>query len=502
MGARRRARRRKTEGNAGITEQRGTALAVPRCSVEMRQIFFRLAIFVCPRYNESMGREITVKEFKRCMQCGLGRCAIALQSTENKEKYRKVLLWGCTHPLTRFIALDGTRSCYLYELLQQFGDKEYFLQPILTAFESCTSARYPLFAQLCDLLALFAEDGYGEAAAALENSYAALLGKAFEKGAMSGVYQCLDYLCVDFFELKGESAVWRSAEELARLFSTKPRAKAHLGWYMFRIADCRGGKLLSALEKAGKRNAMLGAFAKAVKDSGRVSRSRGEEEESSRAEKALTRLQRACTQGENYREKDLLQIQLRANRSQGEVFARLIRAEQSEQRKARLIGSLTEKNNALSACELYAYTSSTDRSLKDAAYAAIASLKIEGRRAFAQQRIATGQDLPYAAALLAGEYENEDKDAFLRALHAVDNHTAHWVFSKILDAVIQGKTPLPRETLPYIYENTPCEICREYAVRALSRRRMADAAMIEEWRFDSSSEIRDLAESKLRRQKF
>ena len=414
------------------------------------------------------------------MQCGLGRCAIALQSTENKEKYRKVLLWGCTHPLTRFIALDGTRSCYLYELLQQFGDKEYFLQPILTAFESCTSARYPLFAQLCDLLALFAE----------------------EKGAVSGVFQCLDYLCVDLFELKGESAVWRSAEELARLFFAKPRAKAHLGWYMFRIADCRGGKLLSALEKAGKGNAMLGAFAKAVKDSGRVPRSRGEEEESGRAEKALTHLQRACTQGENYREKDLLQIQLRANRAQGEVFARLIRAEQSEQRKARLIGSLTEENNALSASELFAYTSSTDRSLKDAAYAAIASLKIEGRRAFAQQRITVGQDLPYAAALLAGEYENEDKEAFLRALHAVDNHTAHWVFSKILDAVIQGKTPLPRETLPYIYENTPCEICREYAVRALSRRRMADAAMIEEWRFDSSSEIRDLAESKLRRQKF
>lgn len=467
----------------------------------MRQIFFRLAIFVCLRYNESMVRETTVKEFKKSMQCGLGRCAIALQTTANKERYRKVLLWGCTHPLTHLIALDGTRSCYLYELLQQFGDKEYFLQPILFAFETCTSAQYSLFAQLCDLLVLFAEDGYGEAAAALENRYAALLGKAFEKGTVPSVYQCLDYLCVALFELKGEAAVWRSAEELARLFSAKPRAKAHLGWYLFRIADCCGGKLLSALKKEGKRDTMLGVFARVVEDSGRTPRRKEEEGEASRTEKALTRLQREHTQGANYREKDLVQIYLRANRSQGEVFARLIRAEQSERRKARLIGSLTEENNALSANELYAYAASADRSLKDAAYAAIVSLKIEGRRALALQQITAGQDLPYAAALLAGEYKKEDKDAFLRALYAADNHTAHWVFSKILDAVIQAKMPLPRETLPYIYENTPCEICREYAVRALSRRRMADATMLEEWRFDSSPEIRAFAESKLRRKK-
>lgn len=443
--------------------------------------------------------EIKIGEFRRYMQCGLGRCALILRNTGNKERYQKILLWGCTHPLTRLIILNGTRSCYLYGLLELFGEREYFLRHILTAFEKCTSAQYPLFAQLCDLLALFAEDGEAEAGAALEKRCAALIGESLSEGARAGAYRCLDYLLVDLFEWKGEEAVRRSAGELARLLSEKPGAKKDLGWYLFRVADYRRGKFLSDLEKEGKENAVLGIFAKAVKESNRPLRSKSKEEDERRAENALARLQMSCERGLNYRAKDLLHIHLYAGRLQGETFAQLIRAEQRERQKARLLGSLTERNNALSASELYALTSSGCRSLKDAAYKAIASLKCGDRRAFALRRIAEGKDLPYAAALLAGEYKREDKEAFLHALCAADNDTDHWVFSSILEAAAEKHTPLPGEAFLHIYENTPCEICREDAVRALSRRRMADAAMVEEWRFDSSPEIRTFAEHKLRR---
>ena len=75
--------------------------------------------------------EIKIGEFRRYMQCGLGRCALILRNTGNKERYQKILLWGCTHPLTRLIILNGTRSCYLYGLLELFGEREYFLRHIL-----------------------------------------------------------------------------------------------------------------------------------------------------------------------------------------------------------------------------------------------------------------------------------------------------------------------------------------------------------------------------------
>ena len=40
---------------------------------------------------------MTKKEFKRAMQCGLGRCIQELQTTREPEKYKDAVLWACTH---------------------------------------------------------------------------------------------------------------------------------------------------------------------------------------------------------------------------------------------------------------------------------------------------------------------------------------------------------------------------------------------------------------------
>lgn len=44
---------------------------------------------------------MTKKEFKEAMTRGLGRCILELDHTEDVEKYREIVLWGCAHDLRR-----------------------------------------------------------------------------------------------------------------------------------------------------------------------------------------------------------------------------------------------------------------------------------------------------------------------------------------------------------------------------------------------------------------
>ena len=43
---------------------------------------------------------MTKREFKEAMMRGLGRCILELDETEDAEKYREIVLWGCTHNLS------------------------------------------------------------------------------------------------------------------------------------------------------------------------------------------------------------------------------------------------------------------------------------------------------------------------------------------------------------------------------------------------------------------
>ena len=77
---------------------------------------------------------MTKKEFKRAMQCGLGRCIQELKTCDNIEKYRDIVLWGCTHNLAYDAQCEGTRSYYLYKLAKCYPDVDFFVDAVIPYF--------------------------------------------------------------------------------------------------------------------------------------------------------------------------------------------------------------------------------------------------------------------------------------------------------------------------------------------------------------------------------
>lgn len=61
-----------------------------------------------------------------------------------------------------------------------------------------------------------------------------------------------------------------------------------------------------------------------------------------------------------------------------------------------------------------------------------------------------------------------------------------------------GQKDVPRELLPYLYENTLCSCCRESVLMEMGRRRMVTNELLRECIYDSNEEIRRYAAKRLK----
>ena len=74
---------------------------------------------------------MTKKEFQHDMVRGLGSAALELRKGDNLEKYRDIVMWGCTHRMTYDSYFEADRSGYLYDMLccyAEYTDVTPFLE--------------------------------------------------------------------------------------------------------------------------------------------------------------------------------------------------------------------------------------------------------------------------------------------------------------------------------------------------------------------------------------
>ena len=68
---------------------------------------------------------MTKKEFREAMLRGHGRCVIAVR--QDPEKYRDLVLWACKRNFAYDAQSEGTRSWYIYTMVNSYPDKETFI---------------------------------------------------------------------------------------------------------------------------------------------------------------------------------------------------------------------------------------------------------------------------------------------------------------------------------------------------------------------------------------
>lgn len=407
---------------------------------------------------------MTKKDFKRYMCQGLGRCYIHLRDSDEKEKYKEIVLWGCLHSLSYDAQVEGTRAPYIYELTQLFGDDEYFIAPVINKLKTLPNRPCnDKISHLSNLLCRFAEKGSREALDALLEQREKYLNALLKKRT----FRRYDYIR-DNFEILSINIIplveiSTLLSDFGRLFAENSHYNAdEFDWFCICLEDYYGkAHLASLLKRESRGNNHISSFRDSyidqISNRGKPIRSkRSPEDIEELADKLLSETDL------DKKEKILFRISHRDN-IPSRIHKDIIEYSKSE-------------HSELSKTAIYALTYCQSDAVHDFALSILDSdLKTD------------------AIEMLLMNYRHVDDERLFGEIkkYKIDyDDTCDWhsVTCKIVIACSLG-VKLPRKYIMHVYNNTLCSYCRANAVEALSKRRMLSAEMVEECRYDSNDDI-------------
>ena len=448
--------------------------------------------------KETTFKPLSKSDFKKYMRQGLGRCALCLETSDNIEKYRETVLFGCLHNLSYDMQCEGTRAEYVHRLTTYFDGAEYFVLPTVKAFDSLKGKDGGLFSHLADLLLAFAVDKNAEARGALDRKYALLLDRLINK-KITRSYDFdrdnFERLCINALALNGYSTdtVFKTASDLGRLFSVNKRYDcSDFDWLVFRLEDEIGkGKLLSLLKRSAARDESVRVFLDKYSEHSEQSAPIGTETRIP----TVDEMKMDISELANIPIASKLRFIRNASDEETRKLVDDIISEQDIKIKCELLSVLDHRDGAV--CfphrELIEYSRSDDETLRSTALSVMAKCRDDEIVEYALTLLSDEKMKAEALQILIGNYTPEIKDRLLRELYSlkVDYDELvdwHGVGFKILSAK-DMRVKLPREFFLYVYETTLCSCCREFALREMKDRRLLTRDIIEECRYDSNSEI-------------
>ena len=452
---------------------------------------------------------MTKGEFKRAMQCGLGRCRIELETAKHIGKYRDVVLWGCLHDLSYDAQCEGTRAKYIYSLVSCFEDDDYFEPPVIKAFLKIRPSYEWIFEHFCELLCCFAESGRGDSYRALklkyEELYKRLMNERRPKKGSNHARDNLNYLCVRLMSLGDIETFLKIAEDIGKLFVEKSEWYSGFDFEYF---------YTYALEKFGERK-LVKRLEHEMKFSASIERFYVEMKKEVVKRIPMVRIPSSLTADvliESARTNEEMPIGLRwrntmnPDREEMIKLAQIALEEPDVRSKIAMLQVFFSHSIPfpLNPEPLIVYSKSEDKRLRDTALQVLGSVRNEMVREFALELLRADKDIEYAVYMLISNYEDGDGELLLSALKKLpvgyDKGNWHMIFSEIIKMFDLDVCPNPPYAiLNYIYEQTLCSGCRYKAVRIMGRRRLLTDGLLTECLYDSNEDIRNYAKRCMKR---
>ncbi len=430
------------------------------------------------------------------MQQGLGRCVLVLKNAKNISKYKEIVLWGCLHNLSYDTQCEGTRAYFVYELTTYFNDEQYFVIPIIDAFERLPRRSDWTFSHFCNLLCCFAENGNTNAKKALQKKYDKLLATLISKRRFVSYdfeRDNFERICLAISSMEETDGILRIASDMGRLFRENPHYNgSDFDWFCSCMEHGGCKKFLSILRFESKKSQNLLSFY----------------ENYLKAQKEMKQIVRkpiAAPSAENIKDEisstgklspsSRVRFGRHAVAEEKLKLAQEILAESDLDVKAELLSTFAYRNDnfPFSHNAIIEYSKSSHKKLRENAFGVLINCQSEEVRAYAFELLADRTNMTYAIEMLLCNYKAEDKQLLLDELYQIradykDKSDWHGIGMHILGVKDQN-VKLPKEFFFYIYETTLCSCCREYAVLDLSKRRWLTKEMIEECRHDSNYSI-------------
>ena len=167
--------------------------------------------------------------FKQNMLRGLGKCHIEIMNSNDKDKFKKDVLYGALNSISYDTFFEGTKSWYVYDLILNFQDKDFFENKIIEKIESKKNICIRRFNHLTNLLSQFAYDGSKKSKNALERQYCLLFSK---KRFASSDYEKLCNLLFIFADLYGNKRVDKIMDDIYAYKLKHPSFDVTNVWYI------------------------------------------------------------------------------------------------------------------------------------------------------------------------------------------------------------------------------------------------------------------------------
>ena len=437
------------------------------------------------------------KEFKKNMQQGLGRCVITLQSSNSIEKYKDIVLWGCLHNLSYDTQCEGTRADYIYQLTTYFQDDDYFLMPVIEAFQKLPYRHDWLFSHFCGLLRNFAENGSDVAKDALQTKYNSLLSALLRKRRFSKYdfeRDNFERICLAMSSIYGIEGLLKIADDMGRLFKENSHYTGDdFDWFCSTMDYGIGEKRLKAiLERESKKSENIRCFyenyLKSIEETRSIIRKPIRVPSSEEIKNEVISSGKLSPASR-------VRFSRRAENEEKIKIAEEAISETNLNVKAELLSvfAFRDEDFPLSHKTIIEYSKSSHERLSEVAFDVLTNCQSDAVREYAIELLSEQKHRSYALQMLLCNYSPSIKALLLSELckmkvnykNAPDWHS---IGTKILNVCDQN-VRLPKEFFIYIYNTTLCSCCREYAVRALSKRRWLTRDIIEECRYDSNYDI-------------
>lgn len=450
---------------------------------------------------------MTKKAFKYDMQRGLGSCVLELRNTQDIEKFRPLVLWGCSRDMAYDAQCEGCRSVYLYQLITQFPDAAPFMDVLERRLFQCVRSKGWEFLQDCEILSYFALDGEERAWDILKKCYKETLRLLYRKRKYTkdGLADNFESLCVTLVTMRHRMYRMLVSDIGLLIESNSLYSASDFTWFQTVSESRLGKKAVHRILYRSDAEDGIKAYARSMEARegwGRAEAGYGKSEPKT-ADEIYERL-KGGEDSERAASPYLARRMMNQGRQQEAAkLAAYYKDEKEPSLRYQLLRMLANKACAglLDVERLLADSRSDYDELAARAFDALSYIRDTRVREYAYELLGEEKRLAQAVSLLAANYEDGDREVLVRAVKQIpityEDGAWHGVFDDIMNLFSGPAKHKPKELLSYMYRNTLCSFCREYVVREMGRRRILTEEMLEEMRYDCNGKIRDYAERKL-----
>lgn len=431
---------------------------------------------------------MTKKQVKDAIRRGLGRGFLAVR--EDPERYRDLVLRACERDFAYDAQSEGTRAQYVWRLISCYADRSAFRDRAIACFRAKKPDGGWDYAHLSELLMLFAEAGDQTAEAALWEKYAALFGavKSFRRIGRGNwrTVECFETLCVAMS--RNEENYARIAADLGGLLLQNSAYDAsRFEWLYDSVPQNVEARLRRKAAASPELTALFAAIDALAAERETALKTRGELPPPAGGRRLSVYLKRAAPE-------------------LAPTYAQAYLAETDPAARAAALEAFAVCPYPLDAAPLLEDAASAHPALRNAALDALAAIRDPAARQYALAHL--GEDELRMLLILLANCLPEDEALLHERLAAWRIDAAgrsgwHKLHTKVLDLFYEedGVPNPPKTLLPVLYETTLCSFCRGCSVELMRKYRMISEEMWTELLYDSSDEIRILAESHARRRR-